>query len=289
MKPKIKSKKYYSMILMRDDSLVRTVRLKQKTVTFLLIFFLLLILVGTAGCIGAVYYFDKYRLLQGRYGAQSQEFTAMKLQLEQLSNIKTLATNTNTNTPIPPKNEEVGAHVGGANGTAYGKSAEKDALSGRSNATTPAANGTLSAANATGRAASDAVAQGQAAGEVRVGTPATPDFPLISSEESPVRITGFLPRASGNNRLRLRYELNTVEPRQISGTVTYSALYANGTILPLPLSANSDAATFTMSRGKRMEATIRLPQGFTTRDIEKIQVTLGVENGETFIDTFVFP
>lgn len=280
MKPKIKSKKYYSMILMRDDSLVRTFRLKQKTVTFLFTFFLLLILVGTAGCIGAVYYFDKYRLLQGRYSAQSQEFTAMKLQLEQLSNIKTLATNTNTNTPIPPKNEEVGAHVGGANGTTQGKPAEKDALSGRSNATTPAANGTLPAANATGRAASDAVAQGQAA---------TPAFPLISSEESPVRITGFLPRASGNNRLRLRYELNTVESRQISGTVTYSALYANGTVLPLPLSANSDAATFTMSRGKRMEATIRLPQGFTTRDIEKIQVTLGVENGETFIDTFVFP
>lgn len=282
MKPKIKSKKYYSMILMRDDSLVRTFRLKQKTVSFFFVFFLALLLVGTAGCIGAVYYFDKYRMLQARHSAQSHEFTAMKLQLEQLSNIKTLATNTSTNTPIPPKNEEVGAHVGVAPANAtQGKPPGQGTLAAADGANPAAGNGTAKAA------APDSAAQ--AAGAEQPDTPAAPDLPAISSGESPVRITGFLPRASGNNRLRLRYELNTVEPRQISGTVKYRALYANGTTLDLPVAASSDAASFTISRGKRMDATVRLPQGFTTGDIEKIQVTLAMENGATFVESFAFP
>lgn len=282
MKPKIRSKKYYSMILMRDDSLVRTFRLKRKTVSFFSVFFLALFLVGAAGCIGAVYYFDKYRMLQARHNAQSHEFTAMKLQLEQLSNIKTLATNTNTNTPIPLKNEELGAHVGGvpANAT-QGKPPGRDTLAAADGANPAADNGTAKTPEP-GSAA-------QAAGAEQPDTPAVPALPAISSEESPVRITGFLPRASGGNRLRLRYELNTVEPRQISGTVTYRALYTNGTNLDLPVAANSDAASFTISRGKRMDATVRLPQGFTTADIEKIQVTLAVENGATFVESFPFP
>ena len=285
MKPVIKKQVYYNMLLMRDDTSVKTLRVRGGTITFLLVFLLLIILGGAGGIWGGVHYWKKYAQLSERQQVQERELAEARLQLERYVNYDTLLEAANGSTAPLAKNEEIGA----AAAAARTQNATQAALVPAQNATrseSPAvqakagANATLSQHNATTLAPASALV-GQAA------TNNSP-VPLISSGASPLRINGFVGRVVGLQRVRVRYELSTVpseEQRTIAGTAKYIAVFADGTEVEIPVQDVSDAR-FAISRMKLMEASLRLPQGLAAKDISQLHVSLELEEGKAYRETY---
>ncbi len=284
MKPVIKKQVYYSMLLMRDDTSVKTLRVRGGTITFLLVFLLLIILGGVGGIWGGVHYWKKYAQSSERQQAQERELAEARLQLERYVNYDTLLEAANGSAPLA-KNEEIGA----AAAAARTQNATQAALVPAQNSTRPetsvvqakaGANATLPQHNATAFGPATALA-GQGASK-------NSSMPLISSGTSPLRINGFIGRVVGPQRVRVRYELSTVpsdEQRTIAGTAKYIAVFADGTEVEIPVQEVSDTR-FAISRMKLMEASLRLPQGLTAKDINQVHVSLELEEGKTYRETY---
>lgn len=282
MKPVIKRQIYYSMLLMRDDTSVKTLRVRGGVITFFIVFLLLVILGGAGGIWGGLHYWKKYVRLSERQQAQERELAEARLQLERYVNYDTLLEAANGSAPLA-KNEEIGA----AAAAARTQNSTQAALAPAQNATWPEAavvqgktgtNATMPQHNAT--APAPALAD-QAAS---VGS----SVPLISSEASPLRINGFVGRVVGLQRMRVRYELSTVpseDQRTISGTAKYFVVLADGAEVEIPVQDISDAR-FAISRMKLMEASLRLPQGLAAKDISQLYVSLELEEGKAYREAY---
>lgn len=289
MKPVIKKQTHYSLLLMRDDSEARTYRVHGGFLRLFLWFLLVLVAGGSAGVAGSVYYWKKYRALGERHDAQEREISEMRLQLERLVALETVLTASNGTIP-QSRHAEIG--VSGSAPLTRNASASS-ALPGGTpavrNATaahnaTSAAEATLPAANATESAAGNAALTGDALRPP--GQEAA--HPRIASGESPLRVAGFIARATGQQRLRISYELSTEgndEQRMIAGMVRYFAIFSNGTRVELP-SYDSDGSRFSITRMKLMQSSARLPQGYRAADVEKIDMLIELSEDEKFEERF---
>ena len=269
MKPVIKKQIYYSMLLMRDDTSVRTLRVRGSSITSFFIFLLLLLLSAVGGVWGGVHYWKKYTTLSERHKLQDKELSEARLQLERFNNYETVLMASNGGTPLA-KNEEIGASA----------------------PPPPSQNGTQAnpsvAANSPGAALSqhNASLAAQSAEISPQGTQTT-ETPLISSDASPLRINNFTGRLISSQRLRIRYELSTIpsdDQKVISGTAKYRAS-TNGTQIELPVQDTADSR-FAISRMKVMDANIRLPATLNARDLSQVDVVIELDDGKVFNDTF---
>ena len=268
MKPVIKKQVYYSMLLMRDDTSVKTLRVRGGAITFFLVFLLLIILAGAGGIWGGLHYWKKYAQLSERQQVQERELAEARLQLERYVNYDTLLEAANGSSAPRAKNEEIGA----AAAAARTQNATQAALVPAQNSTRPdaavvqakaATNATLPQHNATALVPATALAD--------QGASKNSSMPLISSGSSPLRINGFIGRVVGPQRVRVRYELSTVP--------------SDGAEVEIPVQEVSDAR-FAISRMKLMEASLRLPQGLAAKDINQLHVSLELEEGKTYRETY---
>lgn len=67
----------------------------------------------------------------------------------------------------------------------------------------------------------------------------------------------------------------------------YVAVFSNGEKLDLPLQ-DIDGTRFAIARMKPMQSSARLPQGYQTENIEKIEVFIEVSDGTVYHDSFDF-
>ena len=290
MKPVIKKQTHYSLLLMRDDAEAKTFRVPSKLLRFFIWFFLLLLVGGGGGIYGGLHYWNKYRVLVGRYDTQEREANEMRLQLEQLVTYKTVLNASNNATVPMARHTEVG--VSGPTSTSRNATATVvNATTVTMNATRRANSTLAGSANAT-LGSSNATRHNNATygGPVNATSSQTqePAVPSISSEDSPLRITGFNGRATGQQRLRISYELSTEgneEQRMISGMARYFAVFSNGTRLELS-AYDSDGSRFSITRMKLMQSSARLPQGYRAGDVEKIDVVIELSEGKKFEDRY---
>ena len=271
---KLKRDVTYSVLLMRDDSPVRSLRMQRRTLRLLCVFLLLVFGVGVAGSLVAVRYMDRYYSLQQEFKVMQQQFTEARLHLEQLTNVKTLVEQTEGEVE-PARNNEVGAEpqtleaTPGRNGlTANATALQRNAslIVGQSNATTPLP--------------TEQAASVEAAPAVSEDSPFT-SLPELTGAQMPIRIGGFTWRAQGDNRLRLRYDLSTQSGKQVSGVMHFYGIRKNGQAVPLTLEKEEDAR-FAISRMKPIEAVVMLPQGTPLSSLTELKVLVELEDGAKY-------
>lgn len=271
---KLKRDVTYSVLLMRDDSPVRSLRMQRRTLRFLCFLLLLILGVGVAGSLVAVRYMERYYSLQQEFKVMQQQFTEARLHLEQLTNVKTLVEQTEGDME-PARNNEVGA--------------EPQTLE-----ATPGRNGLTANATALQRNASLIVGQGNASAPLpttEAGTlepaamaqeePAFASLPELTGSQMPIRIAGFTWRAQGENRLRLRYDLSTQSGKQASGVMHFYGIRKNGQAVALTLESEEEAR-FAISRMKPIEAVVVLPQGSPLASFSELKVLVELEGGAKY-------
>ena len=271
---KLKRDVTYSVLLMRDDSPVRSLRMQRGTLRLLCFFLLVVFGVGVAGSLLAVRYMDRYYSLQQEFKGMQQQFTEARLHLEQLTNVKTLVEQTEVEVE-PARNVEVGA--------------EPQTLE-----ATPGRNGLTANATALQRNASLIVGQNNASSplptEGAVGvepappTPEEPSFtslPELTGAQMPIRIAGFTWRAQGEKRLRLRFDLSTQSGKQASGVMHFYGIRKNGQAVALTLE-NEEDARFAISRMKPIEALVLLPEGTPLASFTELKVLVELEGGAKY-------
>ena len=272
MKPVIQKQNYHNLLLLRDDREVLSMRVGNAFLRFLIVFAVCLVVFGSIG-IGAGYYFwQESNNLQEQHKKNEIELARARLQLEQLSNVKSLLTATNASVPLP-KNEEVPVpavlkteapfqHV---NATTLVTAEDKPA---ETNATIK-----LAQANATKPTPTEKNANAQS----------------IDSTKSPVRVNNFTSRATGQSTLRIRYELVVAEAdTPVRGSARYAAIFTNGTIQDIAPQSPDDSR-FSINRMKNMESTARLAAGQAAKNVKAIRIIVELEGGESFQDDFALP
>jgi hypothetical protein len=291
MKPVIKKQTHYNILFMTDDGDAKTYRMRGGLLRFLFLFPLVLTLVGGAVVAAGVHYAKNYLELRSGYAQQEKEISEMRLQLERLTNLETLLSASSGSGAMPlAKHEEVGAAGPvGRSGNATTTDAAPAAQA-FSNATSGAADPDPAAPQTVADDAAPAPDNGAAPADAAVSPAAetVSTLPLLSSEESPVRISNFSGRPIGQQRVRIRYELsasNNEEGKMLSGLARHFAIFTNGERAELPSQDNADIR-FAITRMKPMEATARLPQGYETKDIKQIDVVIVVEDVGSFHDYF---
>jgi hypothetical protein len=105
-----------------------------------------------------------------------------------------------------------------------------------------------------------------------------------------LRISGFVSRPYGSQRLRISYELSAIQsddPRTISGSAAYFAVFADGAKIELPLQ-DTEGTRFAIARMKSMQSTARIPQEYTVTDIRQIEVFIELTGGSAYRESFPF-
>lgn len=306
--PVIKKQTHYNLLLMRDDSEARTFRLHGNLLRFFLIFLFCLMLAGSIGIAGGIYYFGKYRILNAKHNEQERELAETRLQLERLANFESLLAARN-GTMLQAKNEEVGASPapGGRQHNATGRNATlalSDTAPGADNAMADGnatgaslwAAGDVRQSNATAAGATGAGQSNATAANADADATASADVSAqskaksLSDPDCPVRTDGFTARAGGAQRLHISYELSTTNPeeqRTVSGIVRHYATFTNGTRLELPLQ-DIDGTRFSILRMKPIQSSVRLPSGYSTGSIESIDLFIDIAGGGTFHQAYPF-
>ncbi|MDR0339306.1 MAG: hypothetical protein LBH65_03400 [Desulfovibrio sp.] len=297
MKQVIKKQTYYNLLLMRDDSDARTLRLHRTALWVLFTLLAALVIGGALGIAGGIHYWKKCRDLRATYSEQDREFSEMRLQLERLSNLESLMEASNGVIP-QAKNEEVGASpLPDARQNATRALPDSGRTPGV-NAISPGAagNATLSPDSASGvvpQGQSNATLEnpaGEASASSANGTGAVKGVLPLNVGDCPVRVDNFYARVSGSQRLRISYNLSSSgseSQRNIVGGVRYQAVFANGSRLDLPLT-DMDGTRFSILRMKPMQSVARLPEGRNADDIKSINMYIEVTGGKSYVGNFPF-
>ena len=276
MKSVIKKQTHYSLLLMRDDTEARSYRVHGRVLRFFIWFFLLFVAVGAAGIAGSVYFWEEYRTLAKRYEAQEREVSEMKLHLERLVTLETVLAASNDNFRRT-RHIEVG--VGEA--AALPRDATEQGAQAVDGEVEQAGEG--GAADQPGQTANgEATASGNGSQAPEL------TYPRIFSQRSPLRVTGFNSRATGQQRISVRYELvaeGNVEQRMINGTIRYFVVFADGTRLE-PSVSNPAESRFSIARMKLVQNTLQLPQGHRAADVQDIDVLIELGDGQRFEERF---
>jgi hypothetical protein len=277
MKPVINKQTHYSLLLMRDDSDARKYRVHSRVLRFFVYLFLLLLAGGAIGIAGGIHYWEKYKALTIDYEAQGREASEMRLQLERLIALESVLSASNgtvpslrytqigANQPLSPNDISFNdASSTGDVTVALDPGANTDA----NQATQPIADNSAPSGNDTSQQ--------------------EPMYPRISSQESPLRVVGLSSRATGQQRLSIRFELITegnTEQRMIAGHVSYFAILPDGIRVELPI-GDGDGSRFSIARMRLMQNSLRVPQEFRATDVEKIDLLIELSDGKRFEERF---
>ncbi|MDL2267836.1 hypothetical protein LJC46_07620 [Desulfovibrio sp. OttesenSCG-928-G15] len=326
MKPLIKKETHYNLVLMRDDTNPRTLRVSDKTLRAGIASMICLFLFCFAGIAGGIYYWQKYRGLQEKHGVLEKETAEMRLQLERLVALETLITASNGTLPHAPiKHEEVGVPTPAAPATLEdlesdkpinGKDSPKaDAVLEAEGTKAPAPDEAKADASAAGTAAPDA-SSGAVAGatpgasreEVSLTPPATlaggsevqgivrtgpvsiaPEegLALLVAEESPLRINDFTARYSGPQSLRVQYDLVSSTPGAKTFSGSVSYFVTFNDGIRLALPMQDGMVKrFSISRRKRILAPTRIPAPYNTNDVKEVDVIIELADGLRYHQIF---
>lgn len=273
IKPVIKKKSYYQVLFLRDDQEVRTYRIRNGFLRFLVMSLTLLVVIGSAGAVFGAYSLHKGYKLKKKYKTTSAELDKVRLELEELQNVKSLIIATNTPLPLA-HNSEV------TNPTLNSTIAQEEEKS--SNSTIPLV---LPINNATNL---DNIVHNASTSSNATMVEA-PVIASISSEKSPVRVNGFKSRLRGTN-LSVSYEISTSNPdaspeETVRGTTKYNLLLDNGQNYELePLKQGE--AYFAISRMKQMDLRFKIPGAVNTKKADRLRLTVELEDGDAFQDQF---
>ena len=297
MKPVIKKQTHYSVLLMRDDGEVRSFRMKNTTLRFLVLLFLGFMLVGSAGIGAGYHYWKRYAEFMPEYRNNERELAETRRELMDLRNLKAVVTAQNNGTLPVTMNTEVGVEtpMGIATATVNGN--------GNGNGSNAVSSGPV---NGAGQDGAVAFADESGAGLVLANATAGVDTgfaltgadsapPSLSGDSCPVRVNEFSAQATSQQTLRIRYDLSVSQFTEtgqdngpVAGSAKYIAVFTNGTRLDLAQQSPVNAR-FAISRMKPMMATSRLPQGYTTADIAKLDIVIELTNGGSYKETYPFP
>jgi Predicted membrane protein len=292
---KIEKNKYYNIIFMGDDGRARTYRLRRGLLRFL-IYFPLLILLLSGGAIAGGVYFSKYHFdLVAEKNKQDKEISEMRLQLERLTNLEKLLSARPGTAPLA-KYEEIG--VTPSSDQPQEETSEPEAPVAEAEAPaqeTADPDPEPIAGEEEEAPVQDHISFAELAPQADQTPPAevAPELDFasmgnLSGNKSPLRVAGFSARPLGQQRVRIRYEItSTNRPgiKSISGLARHFAVFTDGQKAELPLPDNGENR-FSLTRLRPMEATARLPQGFDTKDIKKIDVVIITDEYGTFHDLF---
>jgi hypothetical protein len=294
MKPVIKKQTYYSLLLMRDDGGVRSIRMKNTTLRFLVILFFLFIFTGGAGIGLGVHYWKRYAEFIPEYREKERALAEALPELIRLQSIEAVLLEQSNGTLSMTMNTELGVET--PDSVLLTAQANGNASRGNNATAETAANATVADIQADSRNATAPLSNATAQTDtVASQTAAEPGVPAISGENSPVRVNEFSAQATSQQSLRIRYDLSVsrfAETGQdngpISGSAKYIVVFSNGTRLDLPQN-NPSNARFAISRMKPMMATSRLPQGYSTADIQQVDVFIEVNGDGVYAERFSFP
>lgn len=301
MKQVIRKQTHYSLLLMRDDREVRMLRVHTGILRFFLFLCFLLLACAAAGLAAGWHYWKKSDALTARYPMLERELVETKLKLEQLTNESVLWRNAKSSAPSL-KNEEMGAPVPSQpafippapptpdilaplqtpatdNPPSPAENAttpESHARPAAENATLPVENGTVPDSNGTALSMTETA---NATGE----SPASP----AGRSAPPIEISGFNARITDGQRLRLRYAIVSPTHKTLVGAISYQALLANGTIMPLE--SLSPGERFKITRMKVVEKQARLPERISTRAIKQIDLIIELEDDSRVVKSFPMP
>ena len=281
MKPVIKVQRYYHLLLMRDDREVMGFRMHRNTLRTLILFFFLFVGTGAAGIAFGVTMWQKNDELLLLCNLNETELTQAKSQLAELSTVRSLMEATNTPSPLAINQE-----INTASATQSAAQPSSNATRLLATVSTPEEN----LANATTTNATNATAVAGESGEAAAPPQETTDpraTPLISHDSSPVRINSFQASPTGQSSLRIRYDLvNATSPEiTVRGTASYRVILQNGTEHDL-VPQQDDDARFAISRMKPVETVARLPQGVNANKVQKVFVTITMDNGSIFHEIY---
>ena len=299
MKPRIKKQTHYSVLLMRDDGEVRSFRMKNTTLRALVTLFLTFLLVGAGGIGVGVHYWKRFSELAPEYRDNERALADARRELADLRNIKAVASAQSNGGLTAAMNTEVGVDAPAGAGAAPAPSGAVNATAGETGGvaalTGNAGMGNGTAAASRGGTGDSPVNEALEGGASLAQTSAEGTVPSLSADNCPVRLNEFSAQATSQQTLRIRYDLSVskfAETGQDNGTVVgsakYVAVFTNGTRLDLAQQSPVNAR-FAISRMKPMLATSRLPQGYTTAGIERLDVFIELADGVVYKETYPFP
>ncbi len=302
MKPVISQKTHYTMLLMRDNGAAGSYRVRSGVLRFCVILFCLLPVAGGAGVAVGVHYRHKAWVLSNELRTAEHELAEVRVRLEQLSNVETIASSVNGSPPKPLNADLTAEGRGDAARPAPAPSADiLTLLRARNASSETSAEPTIATAPATqtaqaGQNAPPAPAPADAAGNERppaepapllvaenpAESPREPEPPLLTDPQCPVRIINFLAQPASGKRLRIRYDLIAQEQQQAAGQAAYVLVLRNGTRRNLDAFNDDNARFFSISRMKQMDGTARLPQGLEPDQIQAVDVRITLDEGGIF-------
>lgn len=278
MKQIIKKQTHYSLLLLRDDREVRSLRIRTGILRFCLFLCFLLPVCTAAGIAAGWHYWKKSNALAARYLLLEQELVETKRGLEQLTNESVLWRNGKSAAPAL-KNEELGTAAPQQTASVPAPPTP-DILAPLH---TPAAdNPSPPAGTAAIPASNDAMAM--------AGKPAwspVPPPPSNGLAAPPIEISGFAARITGGQRLRLRYAIVSPSQRPLVGVISYRAQFSDGT--SSPLESLSPEERFNITRMKVVEKQVKLPQGMhanAIRQITQIDLLIELEDNSKVLKSF---
>lgn len=251
---KKKESNTYSLILMRDDYGVRTMRLHGVWFKIAVLFIIALIAVSAAGIYSTKYMLDIYQFYSEENAELKKTLHTQKMELERLQNID--------NIPVP----------GGRSST------QAQAAASTADGTAPAGV-TLTVGDLT-------ALLGQAPATAIGTNPATGTLDTPEAAKHPVRIANLKTVTESPSRMRISFDLNNQNSRlTLLGRCSVYAITRQRALVPLRPESRG-VMSFQIARYRRMESTFILPDSITAQDVVKIQVTAQANDFPLYTRTF---
>ena len=264
---------------MRDDREVMGFRMHRNTLRTLVVLFCIFVAIGAGGIAFGVTMWQKNDELRLLCNINESELSQAKSQLEELSNVRSLMTATNTPSPFAINQE-----INTAGTIQPSTQISSNATRLLATLSTPETN----LVNAT--QTTNATLATNSTSETAVPPQETTDpraSLLISHDSSPIRINTFQALPIGQSTMRIRYDLVNANSPEVTvrGTASYRVILQNGTEHDLAPQQEDDVR-FAISRMKPVEIVGRLPQGVNANKVQKVFVTITMDNGSVFHDVF---
>ena len=245
-------KSKYTILIMRDDTQARHMRFSPVWIKIFLWFILILVLLAAAGIWGTHYFWDKGRAQESRLVHLERQNAELNIKLERLQNMESLiGASENAIMPV--------VDSGPADSTPADEvmpgSVDLTALPGLVDAV---ANSTDT--NSTGENPENVEPMADGSG-------------APNPDNSPVRLENINLRVNSPKTLRLSVDFVNVVGRQIRGHATLDLITSSGEVSAVVPTQDLD---FVMARMKRGTTTFPLPEGVNMADVEKVRLTVHV-------------
>lgn len=296
LEPVIKRKTSFSILLLRDDSKVVSLRLTPIWVKFLVLFFV--IFSGLSGAAGyaAHYYWKKYHTLQRERSEMAEILGENRRQLGRFAGIEKIKETSlprsamagvNTMAPGPADAE----HNDAASSLAHapsGQSAPGDTLP-----ATPQAAPPEPAPVPRSEPRAEAISQGNAISPEETitasGPPGSGQEMSQTQDEHPALVDQVQIKSAGDNRFRLSFDLsNRNQDLTLNGRIRLAVATTNGARHEIT-EVSRDSLRFIINRYKKVSTVFSLPDDIRAADADVLYVTVTADDVPDVTYRFSFP